>query len=182
MVCTSCPHIFSSELIWKSQDVIGTWHTLAGECCKANSWECHKVNSLGCHKVNSHESGGGIFLVITLSCCHLTGVVHTIHIWWECDTVNSKYGGKWVMMPNMVGILACNGLRCSFLSQSYISPPNIFPKYTTCQDIKEDRPLCYFSGGKTFWIIFITLITVILVTLTWWGVNYICFCMTFQWL
>ena len=27
-----------------------------------------------------------------------------------CDTVNSKYGRKWAMMPNIVGNPACNGL------------------------------------------------------------------------
>ena len=38
------------------------------------------------------------------------GVVHTVHIWWEFNIVNSNYGGIWMMLLNMVGDPACNGL------------------------------------------------------------------------
>ena len=53
---------------------------------------------------------GGLSIVIVLLCCHLMGVVHATHIRQEFDTINSKYGEKQAMMPNMVGILVCNGL------------------------------------------------------------------------
>ena len=39
-----------------------------------------------------------------------TGVVLTVHIWWEFNIVNSKYGGTWEMLLNMAGDLVCNGL------------------------------------------------------------------------
>ena len=59
-------------------------------CYKVNSWESHKANSLGCHEANSDEFGEGLFLIIALSCHHLMGVVHTVHVWQEFDAVNSK--------------------------------------------------------------------------------------------
>ena len=38
------------------------------------------------------------------------GVVLTVHIWKQFNIVNSKYGGIWPVLLNMVGDLACNGL------------------------------------------------------------------------
>ena len=38
------------------------------------------------------------------------GVVLIVHIWQEFNLVNSKYGRIQVMLPNMVGDPACNGL------------------------------------------------------------------------
>ena len=70
-----------------------------GECHKANSLEHCKANKLGCHEANSDEMG------VILSFCHFNniyhfaklsfnGVVHTVHIWWKFNIVNSRYGGE----------------------------------------------------------------------------------------
>ena len=101
-VLVVCMHVFRHAWVCKYIHLY--------KFCKVNSWDCHKANSLGCCEANSVEYGGGHFRVITLSCCHLMGVVHTVYIWYEFDIVNPKYGEKWAMMPNIVGNPACNGL------------------------------------------------------------------------
>ena len=91
---------------------------------------CHRMNGLGYCGVCGDELGGGLFIILSLlvilvfSYFHnilfygvyhsmevdSTGVVLIVHIWWEFNAVNSKYGGIWAMLQNMAGDPACNGL------------------------------------------------------------------------
>ena len=77
----------------------------------------HRVNGLGCGEASVDELGGllsfycfSVFHNILFCSVYSMGVVLTVCIWWEFNIVNSKYGGTWAMLLNMVGDLACNGL------------------------------------------------------------------------
>ena len=89
---------------------------------------CSRTNGLGYHEAFDNELGGGLFhhfipLVVLMffyfpdisfdDTYQLTGVgslgeVLTVHICWEFNVGNSKFSGKWAMLPNRVGNPTCN--------------------------------------------------------------------------